>query len=213
MKLGRDLQASGIFLGFGNSAQLIRHSVVSCVAVAFLSSVTACGSKKSDTPAPKPAASSQPSTSPAPAADTEKQKQTGAADSSKGLQQSGQAAGSTAMSGQAGQGNNVSVVKVDSNQPVQSAITAGNNSQANALNGLLAGAGISLLTQSLLKDNPQLATALTTCLFTLGLGLIDSNSILASLQKVTGSTTATGGTTQNTQSAALTGCLTNLVKK
>ena len=219
MKLGRDMDSGrGIFASGGIRAQLTSVHAVTFFAIAVVASVTACGSKKSDTPAPKPAAAVvQPSASPAPAAVTEKQKQTGAADSTNAVQQSGQAAGSTATgssgtAAQPAQSNATTVVKVDSTQPAQSTITAGNTTQATVLNGLLAGAGSNVLTQSILKDNPQLATSLTTCLFTLGLGLMDSNSILASLQKVTGGTASVNGTTQNTQSAALTGCLTSLVK-
>jgi hypothetical protein len=215
MKVVRNLDSvRGIFAASGIGTLLTNASAVTLIAVAVSASVSACGSKKGDTPAPKPAASTQPSTSPAPAADTEKQKQTGAADSTNAVQQSGQAAGSTATgssgaAAQPAQSNATTVVKVDSTQPAQSTITAGNTTQASVLNGLLAGAGSNVLTQSILKDNPQLATSLTTCLFTLGLGVMDSNSILASLQKVTG---GVNGTTQNTQSAALTGCLKSLVK-
>jgi hypothetical protein len=220
MKVGRIMDSGrGIFAASGIGALLKGVSSVTLLAIAGVVSMTACGSKKSDTPAPKPAAAVvQPSASPAPATSTEKQTQTGAADSTNAVQQSGQAAGSTATgssgtAAQPAQNNATTVVKVESNQPAQSTITATNNTQTNALNGLLGGAATSFLTHSILKDNPQLATALTTCLFTLGAGLVDSNSILASLQKVTGGTPSANGTAQNTQSAALTGCLTNLVKK
>jgi hypothetical protein len=211
MKAGRGLDSGrGVFASSGIGAQLTNVPAVTLSAVAVLASVTACGSKKGDTPAPKPAASASPA-SPAPSAAPEK-KQTTATDENKGLQQSGQAVGTTTASGQSAQSNAPSVAKVDSTQPAQSTITAGNNTQATVLSGILGSVGGNVLTQSILKDNPQLSTALTTCLLTMGLGLMDSNSILASLQKVTGSVTPVGGTTQNTQSAALTGCLTKLIK-
>lgn len=200
----------------GNVVQLLRASIVPVLVMAVTAGMSACGKARETSPAqstPAPSTQPAPATSPSPAVrqiqstDMGSNKESGKSDQVVGVNPTGAVTEVKVVTN-----GTTTIVKANSSPAPQGTITASNAAQGNLLNGILAGAGSNLLTQTLLKDNPKLATALTSCLFTLGLGLMDSNSILASIQKVTGTTVISNGTTQNTQITALTGCLTNLVK-